>query len=161
MKIVTKVGNLLDIKAGHLIQGVNAQGVMGAGIALAIKNKYPQVYTSYRNIYEHKANNIADNAGLVLGNVYPVEINKHLCVWNAVTQEFYGSDGSRYVSYDAIENCFRMIQSSIDGGWYDGVPNEIHIPLIGCGLAKGSWNIVSTIIEDVCTTPVTLWVLPQ
>lgn len=39
MKIIHKDGNLLDAKTDVIAHQVNCQGVMGAGIALQIKNK--------------------------------------------------------------------------------------------------------------------------
>lgn len=34
-------GNLLDITSGVIVHGCNMRGVMGSGVALAIRNKYP------------------------------------------------------------------------------------------------------------------------
>ena len=45
------VGNLLDeVTTGCIIHQVNAQGVMGSGIAWAIRERYPQVWTDYSSI---------------------------------------------------------------------------------------------------------------
>ena len=33
---------------GLIIHGVNCQGVMGSGVALAIRNKWPVVYDEYK-----------------------------------------------------------------------------------------------------------------
>lgn len=150
MKIITKVGNLLDVQAGHIVHGCNAQGVMGSGVALAVKNKYPGAYKSYRRQY--------DEHGLVLGNVYSFEATPTLVIWNAITQEGFGQP-TRNCSYDAIENCFRLIDQSITGGWHDNVVDELHIPLIGAGLGGGNWEIIREIIEQTVTVPTTLWVL--
>jgi O-acetyl-ADP-ribose deacetylase (regulator of RNase III) len=147
MKIVYKVGNLLDIKAGNIVHGCNAQGVMGCGVALAIRNMYPECYEDYRAIYEDE--------GLNLGWAYPYLPSTDLVIWNAITQEFCGHD-QRYVSYDAIQTCFNEINCAILEADLD-IVKEIHIPFIGAGLAKGRWPIISAIIEDTCTVPVTVW----
>lgn len=47
MKLNVKQGDLLAVNTGCIIHGCNAQGVMGAGVALAFKNKYPAAYTRY------------------------------------------------------------------------------------------------------------------
>jgi O-acetyl-ADP-ribose deacetylase (regulator of RNase III) len=44
-----KKGNLLEVKEGIITHGVNCQGVMGSGVALAIKQKYPSAFYSYKN----------------------------------------------------------------------------------------------------------------
>ena len=150
MKIITKIGNLLDVHAGHIVHGCNAKGVMGSGVALAVKNKYPEAYKAYRREY--------DDHGLVLGNVYEFRATPTLIIWNAITQEGFGQP-TRNCSYDAIENCFRLINQSITGSWHSNVPEELHIPQIGAGLGGGNWEIIREIIEQTVTVPTILWVL--
>jgi O-acetyl-ADP-ribose deacetylase (regulator of RNase III) len=155
MKIQTKVGNLLDVTAGHIVHGCNAQGVMGSGVALAIKKKYPEAFRDYRNQFEKP---VADGGGLILGVAYPSPVNGQLFVWNAITQEGFGA-GVRQVSYDAIETCFSQINE--DANRYSLlIPAEIHIPAIGAGLGGGNWEIIREIIEQTVTVPTTLWILP-
>lgn len=148
MKIVTKVGNLLDVTSGHIVHGCNAQGVMGSGVALAVKKKYISVYEDYRKRYE--------TTGLELGAAYPVTVTENeLVMWNAITQNLYGV-GVRQVSYDAIQTCFEHINTIV--GQYEGCfPTEIHLPFIGAGLGGGRWNIIKAIIEDTVNYPVTVW----
>jgi O-acetyl-ADP-ribose deacetylase (regulator of RNase III) len=149
MKIITKVGNLLDVKAGHIVHGCNSLGVMGSGVALAIRNMYPGAYETYRATF--------DDEGLEMGWAYPYCPTTDLVIWNAITQEFCGSDGRRYVSYDAVANAFEEINETVNE--FDLIPKEIHIPLIGAGLGGGNWEIIREIIEQTTTVPVTLWML--
>lgn len=150
MKIIYKKGNLLDVTKGHIIHGCNAQGVQGAGVALAIRNKYPNCYNDYRSIYEDE--------GLELGQAYPYCPNTDLIIWNAITQEYFGNDDHRYASYDAIQTCFESINKVVIETDLN-IVKEIHSPLIGAGLAHGNWEIISKIIEETCTVPVTVWLL--
>lgn len=46
--ITEKHGNLLDDDAQALVNTVNCVGVMGKGIALAFKSRYPQMFQDYR-----------------------------------------------------------------------------------------------------------------
>ncbi len=157
MKIVTKIGNLLDVTKGHIINGCNAQGVMGSGLALQVKNTYPQAYKDYRDRHEGPLKEGFAKGGLHLGEAYPVPITGQLFLWNAITQEFFGMAG-RNCSYDAIETCFREIDRCAH--LYSNIVSpEIHIPQIGAGLGGGSWEIIREIIEQTCTNQVTLWVL--
>jgi O-acetyl-ADP-ribose deacetylase (regulator of RNase III) len=151
MKIITKVGNLLDVKAGHIVHGCNSLGVMGSGVALAIRNMYPGAYETYRATF--------DDEGLEMGWAYPYCPTTDLVIWNAITQEFCGSDGRRYVSYDAVANAFEEINEAILTSDISTIPKEIHIPLIGAGLGGGNWEIIREIIEQTTTVPVTLWML--
>ena len=59
---------------------------------------------------------------------------------NAYTQ--YGCNINMVnVDYDAIRSCFKAIKEKFSG-------KKIGYPLIGAGLAKGNWNIISKIIDE-------------
>lgn len=160
--IVVKTGNLLHVKQGHIVHGCNAQGVMGSGVALGVKNTWPHVYQNYRQIYGED--------GLVLGRVYPVLAAEGLIVWNAITQDSYGA-GNRHTSYEAIATCFEAVNEYIaeieeakaSNTLFEGnkdvvfAPAEVHIPMIGAARGGGNWKIISTIIEETMDFPVTLW----
>ena len=45
-----KIGNLFSSKCDWLVNTVNCVGVMGKGIALEFKNRYPAMFENYRNI---------------------------------------------------------------------------------------------------------------
>ena len=44
-------GNLFNTKANIICHQCNCQGIMGSGVALEVKNRYPKVYESYHNDY--------------------------------------------------------------------------------------------------------------
>ena len=152
MKIETKVGNLMNVKSGHIVHGCNAQGVMGSGVALGIKNTFPAAYKDYMSIH--------NSVGLKLGRAYPVRIDDDLTVWNAITQEGFGSP-TRNTSYDAIQTCFQEINDFIatvqaSRDWMEN-KIDIHIPMIGAARGGGNWEIIREIIEQTVEYPVTLW----
>lgn len=124
-------GNLLDVKSGIIIHGCNAQGVMGSGVALAIKQKYPQVYKDYKQ------------ERLYLGQSIRTWVDDELLVISAITQHNYGRDGKRYVNYVAIANVFS--EAIVTAYAYDYV---LHFPKIGAGLGGGDWSIIEQLIND-------------
>jgi O-acetyl-ADP-ribose deacetylase (regulator of RNase III) len=133
MKIEYIKGDLLQTEVRHLIHGCNARGVMGSGVAKAIRDKYPQAYQDYSDTY--------DNYGLDLGSIVVSVQDDGKVIHNAITQKDYGRDPSRvYVSYWAIAEVFRKINQ-----W--GI-KEIAMPKIGSGLANGDWNVIEAIIEN-------------
>jgi len=146
-------GDITTCQSGVIVHGCNAQGLMGSGVALAIKNRWRAVYGAYMTEYMEGSN------GLQLGDVIPAFVADDLIVINAITQEFCGADGRKYVSYDAVDDCFRKINSSLLE--LDPVFHHLHIPLIGAGLGGGDWDIIHAIITNAMDPmiEVTLWEL--
>lgn len=130
--------DILNETTGMLVHGVNCQGRMGAGIALSIKKRYPQVYQSYLDACERQYY-VPEK---LLGTVDFVWINKDLCIANAFIQDKYGNDGVRYVSYDAVDSCFATVNlKASEKGMV------VKYPFIGAGLGGGCWEIISAIIQ--------------
>src|SRR5213082_1078396 len=45
--VIVKIGNLLDSQAQTLVNTVNCVGVMGKGVALEFRNRFPAMYCDY------------------------------------------------------------------------------------------------------------------
>lgn len=129
-------GNLLDVTQGIIVHGCNAQGVMGSGVAKAVKDKYPGAYMYYKQA--------VNNSDAELGDVIWYQANEHLVIANAITQEYYGRDGKRYANYAAIARGFRLV--FMRWGRFDY--EAVYFPKIGAGLGGGDWNIIEQIIND-------------
>lgn len=126
-----RIGSALDV-TGIIVHGCNARGVMGAGIALAIKNRWPHVYAAYRTQYEE--------TGLSLGTVLYVPAEPKVFIANAITQDSTGT--GLQVSYPAIRECFHNI-----GEVARELSLPVHYPKIGAGLGGGDWEVISKIID--------------
>jgi O-acetyl-ADP-ribose deacetylase (regulator of RNase III) len=140
-------GDITTVTSGVIVQGVNCQGVMGKGLALDIRTKYPIVHENYKHFMdkwfeEHRKIPGTRSADL-LGLVKYVMVSPHLIVANAFTQDTYGKDGRKYVSYDAVEQCLRHIRVAID-------PNTvINMPLLGCGYGGGDWDVIQIFVMKI------------
>lgn len=151
MKIIYKHADLLKCDETHLLQGCNAQGVMGSGVAKLLRDADENIFTVYRQTYEEQGNR------LELGQTIWVQ-SKPLgrTVINGITQEFYGRNPNVvYADYDAIRKVIRNITAHVH--FQEKVPsmtrvlgrlNAVAMPLIGAGLANGRWSIISQIIEE-------------
>ena len=64
MQIEYRTGDLLEAAEPVIVHGCNAQGSMGAGVARAIRDRYPAAYAAYRAAHEAY---LADRA--LLGDV--------------------------------------------------------------------------------------------
>ena len=45
--MIVKIGNIFESHAQTLVNTVNCVGVMGKGIALDFKNRYPEMFKEY------------------------------------------------------------------------------------------------------------------
>lgn len=150
-----KFGNILDVEEGIIVHGCNSLGIMGSGIALQIKQKYPECFKEYQNFITNAARAQTDTLGMVV--MYKVP-DKNLIIANAITQKNFGRDGKKYCSYKAIYEAFETIVVSAHIR-HEQIP--IHYPLIGAGLGGGDWAIISNLIESAFENyPIqrTLWI---
>jgi O-acetyl-ADP-ribose deacetylase (regulator of RNase III) len=141
MKLEYKTDNIISAPEHLIIHGCNCQGVMGSGVALAIRNRFPKAYRDYVNLYATQ--------GLYLGFGQFVECKDKLgskWIFNAFTQEYYGRvPNTQYCDYKAIENCFETVKEFCSAKEF----GAFAMPKIGCGLGGGDWQVVLKIIEKV------------
>ena len=132
-------GNLLDVTEGVIVHGCNMNGVMGSGVALAIRNKYPGCYDRYKLVLDIQRSNIR------LGDIiWWIDPTDKLFIANGLTQESFGRESTvRYANYTAIANVFRLVMLS-----NKGYESDIHFPKIGAGLGNCDWNIIEQLIND-------------
>lgn len=149
-----KHGDALAVETGIIVHGCNCHGVMGGGIALSVRNRFPAAYEVYRKKYEV--------SGLKLGEITCAEVAPNKIIVNANTQYDMGGD-RRYVNYEAVAQCFeavKMLARSMEGPGHPKL--NIVFPMIGAGLAGGNWTIIETIILETIKHefPMILYVFP-
>ena len=136
-------GNLLDGNCDYICHQVNCKGVMGAGIAKQIRDRWPEVFISYREY----CNRHDRDPKFMLGNIWGVQVTPN-CVnrWvvNMFAQNDYGYNGSRFTSYDAFAKCLEVMRDRLPKDKTIGFPKGI-----GCGLGGGDWEIILRMIENV------------
>lgn len=127
-------GDLINLaESGYfdvIVHGCNCFHTMGAGIALQIVKKYPEIAkldkkTKYGDIDK-------------LGKILIYNTGKYTIV-NAYTQYHYGK--GLQVDYYAIQQVFKKIKEMFSG-------KRIGYPKIGAGLAGGNWYTISSIIDE-------------
>jgi len=147
MEISYKTGDLLKAEEHFILQGCNAQGVMGSGVAKLIRDADENVFTAYRKVYEEQGNK------LDLGQtIWVPSVPLQRVVINGITQKNYGKDPNTvYVSYDGVREVIRQINGAVTHLSIHGPVDAVGMPLIGAGLAHGKWEIISKIIEEEAT----------
>lgn len=119
---------------------VNCQGVMGAGLAKQIRNKYPEVYSDY-------IQTIHSEQWLLGSKICTPTTDGRVCV-SMFAQEDYGRNKC-YTNYQAFQIILDGLQSELQMFEFSNPsPYKIAFPEgIGCGLAGGDWNIIKPILE--------------
>lgn len=144
-------GDLFSTDIRCIAHGCNTAGVMGSGVAAIWKKKFPQSFKDYVARCKYDPT-IVDNplevhfrAALLGQTVVTEEQDKKLfCMFTQGDwSRAFGSD-KRYVSYDAVSECFDSANIYI--GTYEE-DKRLAIPMIGAGLGGGDWDIIEKIIE--------------
>jgi O-acetyl-ADP-ribose deacetylase (regulator of RNase III) len=137
MKILR--GDLIELaKAGEfdvIIQGCNCQCRMGRGIALTIKQQFPEAYAA------DCQTKIGDWEKL--GTFTSVHIERdgyNFIIVNGYTQFNWQGEGV-LADYDAIRSVFRQVKKQFSG-------QRIGYPKLGAGLARGDWEIIAKTIDE-------------
>jgi O-acetyl-ADP-ribose deacetylase (regulator of RNase III) len=151
MAVIVKTQDITLIENGIIGHGVNCQGVMGSGVARALRDKYPHVYDSY--VMFCQAHPTKSER---LGLVDFVSIDTDLIVANMITQEFYGRDGKVYACPKAITDTLIWVMNKAKH-----YKKDIYIPQLGCGLGGLSWSdTVEPIVEAIgeLASPINIYV---
>jgi O-acetyl-ADP-ribose deacetylase (regulator of RNase III) len=122
-----------------LAHGVNCQGVMGSGVAKLVRKYWPDVFEQYIDWIDHTKEYFI--GGTPLGSVCSKSVGRGQFISNLYTQDYYGSDGKKYVMYDAIAESFSHLLLHFN-------THKIGIPKIGAGLGGGNWTIIEALINE-------------
>lgn len=130
--------DIFESGANIICHQVNCRGVMGGGIAKQVRDKYPFVYSRYRQLCD----NMKDNRNELLGMSQFIRTSEDHYIANLFAQDNFGHNGC-YTDYDALRKCLEYVDNNC-------FEETIAIPYrLGCGLAGGNWNVVYEIIQEV------------
>lgn len=153
MNVIT--GNIMTVTNGVILHQVNCQGVMGSGVAGILRARYPVIFTDYKKFVE--ANLSSEDVWLdganLLGRIVVSEVTPTLKVVSMFGQQFFGNDGKKYTSYDALDECLKQVSELFDA-------STVNFPQFGAGLGGGNWNVIASMIDHRIGPNCTLWVLP-
>lgn len=141
MKIIEK--DILTVESGVLVHQTNTKGVMGSGVAKALKDKWPIIFHNYSKLCKNY------NSDYLLGKIDPVLVDsrkRELWVVNLFGQANYGYDGKRYTEYYAWDLALKELNQLINTRKV--LPKEIYFPY-NCGACRGGgdFRIISLLIE--------------
>jgi len=137
-------GNIVNVQEGVIAHVVNSWGLFGAGVAGAIRAKWPEAERRYQNWFSGRNRGISFKLGDVLfveldQNTGPTHI-AHMLAMNGVRTK----TNKTPLDYRSLGICLDKVYE------FCGKMNStLHIPKIGSGLAGGDWHRISTILEIV------------
>jgi len=125
-------GNLFDSTSDILVNTVNTVGVMGKGIALEFKNRYPKNFQLYRGAYLR--------GELEIGKLFITKENSKLII-NLPTKEHWRNKSKYSYVAEGLEALKFYLKSN---------PNlkSISIPALGCSNGGLDWNVVKEMIVE-------------
>ena len=134
IEYITK--DLTTVNHGIVAHGCNCQGKMGAGVALAIRKKWPVVYFEYVDMVA----SVGRNRASLLGRCQIIETEhaefSRVYVANCFTQEYYGREaGKRYADPAAISQSLNYVLRVCKN---NDLP--LYMSKIGCSLGGLHWD---------------------
>jgi len=125
--IILEDTDITGFENGIIAHGVNCMGAMGSGVALAISKKWPVIRELFLK---------APKGQQMLGTTHIIRIDDNLQIANMYTQVYYGNDGAKYASLEAVDKCVNDVLTyaqSMD------IAN-VYFPLIGCLRGGLDWD---------------------
>lgn len=143
MPVKTVNGDLMDATENIIGHQVNCQMKMASGVAKLIREKYPEVYAEYTNIFiNHTKEQLLGYCQIVDVSTYE---NQFKFVANLFGQYYYGYDGKKYTKEAALKSALIELKNFAK-------QNDLSVALpykIGSDRGGADWNEVYKIIEDV------------
>lgn len=133
--ITLTTGNLLDAPVDALVNPVNIVGVMGKGLALQFKQKYPAAFLAYQMLCEKKLLHMGQVHMFNRGAFF--DLPRYII--NFPTKRHW-RDSSR------IEDIKSGLEALTAAVRYDKI-SSIATPALGCGLGGLTWEVVRPLIE--------------
>ena len=124
----------MDKEFDIIIHGCNCYCAMGAGIAKAIRDTFPEAWDADLKTEKGSPGK--------LGTISYATVSRDdhkITIVNGYTQYHWKGSGT-LADYNAIRAVMRHVKAKFSG-------KRIGYPKIGAGLAKGDWNKISKIID--------------
>ena len=121
---------------------ISADAAMGAGVALALVRKYPDLKPTVRSILK------TTHSDTLVGHVvFYADSYSHTLIANMVTKQNHWDKSTTMPSGYYLKNlkeCLENVRSVMDGL----SEKKLAMPKIGCGLDRCSWGDVLQLIDD-------------
>src|ERR1044071_1013522 len=124
--VTVKIGDLFESRAQTLVNTVNCVGIMGKGIALGFKHRFPEMYDDYK----HRCK----QGQVKLGTPYLCKQDGRAWILNFPTKDHWR--GLSRIS-DISEGLEFLVEHYADWGI-----KSLAVPPLGCGNGQLDWTVV-------------------
>lgn len=133
--LVERPGSLFDSDAGAIGHGVNVAGVMGAGIAVHFRRRWPSMYQEYRSRCH---SNLLRPGGVYAATGFAGTPAR----FNIASQDRPG----RHARLDWLAS---GVEKSVAVALEMGDIDTLALPRIGCGIGGLDWIDVRAVLERI------------
>lgn len=143
-------GNLLESPVQIIAHQINCLGIMGGGIALQIKNKWPRVFTEYKEFIEDWE--YCNGGELPLGHCYVTILNRE--PGRRIVANIFGQNGigGMATDYEAVKKGFIELHKYLISDKLYRYDSQIPVGIpykMGCGLGGGDWNTYREMLQEL------------
>jgi O-acetyl-ADP-ribose deacetylase (regulator of RNase III) len=137
MTIEYKIGNMFDEPTEAIVNTVNCVGVMGKGVALEFKRRWPENFKAYKRVCDDKS--LMPGKMFVFDNSDFLEGSKHRFLINFPTKQHWRSQSKIQYVEDGLVDFIEQVR-------HLGI-KSVAVPPLGCGNGGLDWSDVRPLIE--------------
>ncbi len=138
--MIVKIGNMFESKCSTIVNTVNCVGVMGKGIALEFKKRYPEMFMDYV---------LKCDRGEVKPGIPYVYQDNEVSILNFPTKDHWRSPSRLLYVTDGL-NWF------VENYEKYGI-DSIAFPPLGCGNGGLTWSVVGPVMyQNLCKLPINI-----
>lgn len=123
-------GNIFDSPAQVIVNAVNTVGVMGKGIALSFKQRYPEMFQKYKAACEKHL--------FTIGKLMLLHETDHWLLLFPTKEDWRNPSKLEYIE----KGLMKFVSSYAEKGIH-----SIAFPRLGCGNGGLNWNDVKPVME--------------
>jgi O-acetyl-ADP-ribose deacetylase (regulator of RNase III) len=138
MPIIYKNGDMFAEPTEAIVNTVNCVGVMGKGVALEFKKRWPMNYKAYRRLCD--SNELSVGKMFVFENADMFGSSKQRFLINFPTKQHWRSKSKLAFIEDGLDDFIRQIKHHKIG--------SVSVPPLGCGNGGLDWAVVKALIEE-------------
>ena len=131
-------GNIFDIDVDAIVCPVNCVGVMGAGLALEFKKRFPGYYKDYK-----RSCNATKDLRLHIGYILPhnkIVTKTNFMILSFPTKKHWRDNSKIEYVAEGLLSLINVIKAN--------EIKSIAIPALGCGFGGLKWNDVKQLITN-------------